>query len=99
MKEVEEEWGGKLPFGSIDVIFNHKNIWGNLQNPNPAVIWYHIHDNTKWIPLIADPNFEHPKITEARKADEDGDIETEAPKPKPKKKKGGDGKDPELIKM
>lgn len=26
---------GKLPFSTIDVIFNHKNMWANLQNPNP----------------------------------------------------------------
>lgn len=25
----------KLPFPSIDIIFNHKNIWANLQNPDP----------------------------------------------------------------
>jgi hypothetical protein len=49
--------------------------------------------------LIADPCVEHPKIIEARKAEEGGDEETEgAPKPKKKKKAKG-GKDPELIKM
>ena len=45
----------KLPYQAIDIIFNHKNVWANMQNPNPQVIWYHIHDNTKWLPLISDP--------------------------------------------
>lgn len=60
-KKVVDDFG-KLPFQSIDLIFNHKNIWANLQNPDPAVIFYHIHDNTKWLPLIADPTDEHPLI-------------------------------------
>jgi hypothetical protein len=33
-----------LPFKQIDLIFNHKNLWANLQNPDPAVIWYNLHD-------------------------------------------------------
>ena len=60
-KKVVDDFG-KLPFQSIDLIFNHKNIWANLQNQNPAVIYYHIHDNTKWLPMIADPHEEHPLI-------------------------------------
>lgn len=70
-----------------------------MQNPNPAVIWYHIHDNTKWLPLIADPCVEHPKIIEDRKSGEDDVEADDAPKAKKAKKKGKDGKDAELIKM
>jgi len=33
-----------LPYVNIDIIFNHKNIWANLQNPNPARIYYHLHN-------------------------------------------------------
>ena len=45
----------KLPFHTVDLIFNHKNVWANLQNPNPARIMYDIHDNTKWLPLVYEP--------------------------------------------
>ena len=44
----------KLPYQQIDVIFNHKNVWANLQNPDPAKIHYHIHDIEAWLPLIED---------------------------------------------
>ena len=33
-----------LPYSTIDLVFNHKNIWANLQNPNPAYISYHMHN-------------------------------------------------------
>ena len=53
----------KLPFPSIDVIFNHKNIWANLQNPNPKCIKFHLHKLEDWMPLITDPSpsEEHPR--------------------------------------
>ena len=81
-----------------------------MQNPNPAVIWYHIHDNTKWLPLISDVHVEHPKIIEDRhkddnKDDDDDDADaakaTEAAKAGKKKGKKADGdkKDPKLFEM
>jgi len=33
-----------LPYVKIDIIFNHKNVWANLQNPNPSRIYYHLHN-------------------------------------------------------
>lgn len=53
----------KLPFGTIDLIFNHKNVWANLQNPNPSKIYFHIHDPLQWLPLISEPDIatDHPK--------------------------------------
>ena len=60
-KVVKDEFT-KLPFQSIDIIFNHKNVWANLQNPNPAVIFYHIHDETKWMPLVSEPYIKHPLV-------------------------------------
>ena len=33
-KRAVDEFG-KLPFPTIDIIFNHKNIWANLQHHNP----------------------------------------------------------------
>lgn len=40
-----------LPYKSIDCIFNKKNIWINLQSPEPDKITYDIWDQTKWYPL------------------------------------------------
>eukprot|EP00347_Sterkiella_histriomuscorum_P007723 403347806 len=51
-----------LPYSQIDVIFNHKNIWANLQNPNPAQIYFHLHNESQWLPLISDLNIKHPLI-------------------------------------
>lgn len=39
----KHEDGFKLPFHSLDVIFNHKGMWANLQNNDPSKIKYHIH--------------------------------------------------------
>lgn len=35
-----------LPYSHIDIIFNHKNIWANLQNPDPSHIFYHLHNQS-----------------------------------------------------
>ena len=43
-RQVKDDFD-KLPFSSVDIIFNHKNVWANLQNPNPAKIMFNIHDN------------------------------------------------------
>jgi hypothetical protein len=42
-----------IPWGSIELIFNHKNIWSNLQHQNPAKIMYEIFDETKWRPYLS----------------------------------------------
>lgn len=64
-KKYEDPFG-KLPFPSIDIIFNHKNIWANLQNPNPQFIKYHLHKVEDWMPLVTepDPKEEHPRKQE-----------------------------------
>lgn len=49
MKDKEKR--NYLPYRSIDCIFNKKNIWINLQNPNPEKIVYDIWDESKWYPL------------------------------------------------
>jgi len=63
----------KLPFSTVDLIFNHKNVWCNLQNENPAKIMYHIHDEMKWLPLILDPDHKHE--IEKKMEEEDMDID------------------------
>ncbi len=37
-----------LPYKSIDVVFNKKNVWINLQHPDPVRILYDLYNNTKW---------------------------------------------------
>jgi len=51
-----------LPYANIDLIFNHKNIWANLQNPDPAHVYFHIHNEQQWLPLITDINITHPIV-------------------------------------
>ena len=46
-------------FGDIDLIFNHKNVWANLQNSDPTKIFYHIHDDTMWLPFVRDNIYPH----------------------------------------
>jgi hypothetical protein len=36
---------------------------------------YHIHDNTKWLPLISDPDVKHPKIKEIEAVKNDIPLE------------------------
>merc|ERR1712118_328533 len=36
-----------LPYDSIDVVFNNKNLYANRQNHNPALIKYDFPDDTK----------------------------------------------------
>jgi len=103
-KQVEDEWG-KLPFQTIDIIFNHKNIWSNLQNPNPAAILYHIHDNTKWLPYVFEPLVKHPKIIEDEKNEKNEGEGTAIAKgdeeeiKKAKASKGGKLDDKRLLTM
>ena len=54
----------KLPYGQIDVIFNHKNIWGNLQNEDPVHIKYELHNEAQWLPFVRDDTFPHPREDE-----------------------------------
>jgi hypothetical protein len=47
-----------LPYDSIDVIFNEKNLWANHQNHNPALIKYDLPDKDHperknlWLPYL-----------------------------------------------
>lgn len=49
-----------LPFATIDLVFNQKNIWGNMQNSDPTKIYYHLHNEQLWLPLITDLDLKHP---------------------------------------
>lgn len=94
-KEVKMDKDVKLPYPAIDIIFNHKNMWANLQNTNPAKIMYHIHEPTQWLPFINYPYIEHPWTTKKNIMDAGGEIPDEGAaetggEKKKKKKKGGD---------
>jgi len=41
-----------LPYKTLDVIFNKRNIWLNIQNHNPAGILFDIWDRDRWYPLL-----------------------------------------------
>ena len=45
-----------LPYETIDLIFNSKNIWANLQYYSPERIYYNIYNKNEWLPLFAAPN-------------------------------------------
>jgi hypothetical protein len=42
-----------LPWGSIELIFNHKNIWANIQHQNPSKIMYELHNTNQWRPFLS----------------------------------------------
>ena len=94
-----------MPYHTIDVIFNHKNIWANLQNANPQVIKYDIHDNTQWLPLITAYSTKHPKEVERdnagknTKGNKTADTDGKKKKGKGEKGKGKDGKDAKIFEM
>jgi centrosomal protein CEP76 len=41
-----------LPYRTIELIFNKKNIFVNIQNPNPAGIEYDLYDKAKWFSVL-----------------------------------------------
>ncbi|KAH8741071.1 membrane protein, partial [Cryptosporidium ryanae] len=52
----------KLPYKSIDTIFNEMNIWYNIQNVNPGSIFFDLWNNNLFLsctnsPLIHQPGF------------------------------------------
>ncbi|KAL8436577.1 hypothetical protein ACSSS7_001609 [Eimeria intestinalis] len=40
--------GPKLPYRSLDIMFNHTNVWLNIQDPNPSRIWFDIWNFNHW---------------------------------------------------
>jgi hypothetical protein len=62
--DVDEIRNEVMPYRTIEVIFNKKNIFINKQNPNPAGIRFDVYDKEKWFSVlkvseqgITDPNF------------------------------------------
>jgi hypothetical protein len=44
-----------LPYRTIDIIFNKKNVYMNLQHYDPSRIIYDIYDDTLWYPFCKEP--------------------------------------------
>lgn len=46
-------------YGEIYLMFNHKNIWANLQNADPLKISYELHNDSFWLPYVRDSIYPH----------------------------------------
>eukprot|EP00808_Paulinella_micropora_P028926 g66187.t1 len=44
----DDRLGYLTPYVTLDVVFNDKGLWCNLQNPDPEIISYDLHEPTKW---------------------------------------------------
>lgn len=44
-----------LPYKTIELLFNSYQLWGNLQNADPSVIYYDLESPWQWRPLLAQP--------------------------------------------
>jgi hypothetical protein len=44
-----------LPYRTIDIIFNHQNIFMNMQHFDPTQIFYDLEDSTLWHPFMKEP--------------------------------------------
>ncbi|AFZ79044.1 hypothetical protein BEWA_018890 [Theileria equi strain WA] len=49
-----------LPYSSIETVFNHKQIWGNIQNHHPACIFYNLDAEAEWRKFLKAPIDEIP---------------------------------------
>ncbi|CAD8197148.1 unnamed protein product [Paramecium octaurelia] len=74
-KEVVDP--GQLPYETIEIIFNNKNIFGNMANQNPQQIFYHLHDKRKWYPFIKEtiPNTGEQEESDEAESDNDTNIQ------------------------
>ncbi|CEL94610.1 unnamed protein product [Vitrella brassicaformis CCMP3155] len=52
---IPEETFVPVPYSTVEVVFNHEQLWGNLQNANPGVITYDFEDEWKWRAFLATP--------------------------------------------
>ncbi|KRX11165.1 C2 domain [Pseudocohnilembus persalinus] len=41
-----------LPYRTVEIVFNSRNIYANLRNQNPPQILYHLFDEDHWFPFI-----------------------------------------------
>ena len=53
--EFDDETPLNIPYETVDVIFNDKNIFANSQHHSPDKIYYDLYDKTKWIAFYDRP--------------------------------------------
>lgn len=41
-----------VPYSRLDVVFNHRNLWANVQDADPALIKYDLDDLSAWQPFV-----------------------------------------------
>lgn len=51
-REMEEDVPD-IPYKTLELVFNSRNVYANIQNQNPAQIRYHLHDENHWLPFIS----------------------------------------------
>lgn len=42
----------ELPYATMEIVFNQKNVFANLGNQNPQQILYHFHKDEDWLPFV-----------------------------------------------
>lgn len=50
----------ELPYRTIDVIFNHQNVYMNMQHFDPTKILYDLEDTGLWTPFLTEPTNSKP---------------------------------------
>jgi hypothetical protein len=63
--DMDEILNEVMPYRTIDVIYNKKNIFINKQNPNPAGIRFDLYDRDKWFSVL---KIKEPAITDINQA-------------------------------
>ena len=71
-----------LPYRTLDVVFNKKNIYINLQNPNPVGIFYDLYDTEKWQQFLRVPS--EPQKNQKEEHNEDKSKTIQEPSIQPK---------------
>lgn len=44
-----------LPYATIELMANNRNVFANLNNHDPSKIYYHIHKPNEWLPFLLIP--------------------------------------------
>lgn len=67
-----------IPYETIDLIFNAKNMWANFQNPHPNYIFYHLHREKQWRPFIYDKDFNKVNTKKKKKEKSKGSSDSDS---------------------
>lgn len=70
-EKVKQPCDEDLPYEKIEVVFNSKNMWLNCQNLHPNYIYYNLHREKQWAPLIFNSEFDKSDPSGKKKEKED----------------------------